>query len=67
MVEGLRARGGFEIAMTWKDGLLVAATIKSSVGGICHVLYAGKETILKMKKGESVQLDGTLSSHKKPK
>jgi alpha-L-fucosidase 2 len=66
-VSGLRARGGFEIAMKWKDGLLVAATIKSSAGGICNVFYAGKETILRMKKGESVQLDGTLSSHIKPK
>src|SRR5258708_7167823 len=57
MVEGLRARGGFEIDMTWKDGRLVAATIKSGLGGTCHVFYAGKEITLEMKKGESVQLD----------
>jgi alpha-L-fucosidase 2 len=67
MVEGLRARGGFEIDMTWKDGLLVAATIKSSLGGTCHVFYAGKEIILETKKGESIRVDGTLSSDKRPK
>jgi alpha-L-fucosidase 2 len=66
MVEGLRARGGFEIEMTWKDGLLVAATIKSSVGGTCRVFYAGKEITLETKKGEIVRVDGMLSRHKKP-
>jgi alpha-L-fucosidase 2 len=67
MVQGLRARGGFEIDMTWKDGRLIAATIKSGAGGTCHVFYAGNEITLEMKKGESIQLDGTLSSHKTPK
>jgi len=61
MVRGLRARGGFEIDLTWKDGRLIAATIKSSAGGTSHVDYAGKTIVLKMKKGERVRLDGTLS------
>jgi hypothetical protein len=61
VVSGLRARGGFEIDMAWKDGRLVAATIKSSEGGTSHVYYAGKAIMLKMKRGESVRLDGTLS------
>jgi alpha-L-fucosidase 2 len=58
MVAGLRARGGFEIGMSWKDGQLITATIKTSAGGSCHVFYAGKEIVLEMKKGKSVQLDG---------
>jgi alpha-L-fucosidase 2 len=59
-VSGLRARGGFEIDMTWKDGRLISATIKSSEGGTSHLHYAGKAIMLKMKKGESVRLDGML-------
>src|SRR5882762_2903086 len=66
-VKGLRARGGFEIDMTWEEGRLIAATIKSGLGGTCHIFYAGKEIILEMKKGESIQVDGMLSSHKETK
>ncbi|WP_282132828.1 glycoside hydrolase family 95 protein [Cellulophaga baltica] len=37
-VNGLRARGGFEIAsMQWKDGVLVKAVIKSTLGGDCRI------------------------------
>ena len=32
-VEGLRARGNFEIAMTWTDGQLLDATVLSRIGG----------------------------------
>jgi hypothetical protein len=49
-VHGLRTRGGFEIDMAWKDGCLLAATIKSSVGGTCRVFYAGKEITLEIRK-----------------
>jgi alpha-L-fucosidase 2 len=61
VVQGLCARGGFEIDMAWKEGHLSRATIKSNTGGDCRVDNAGKEIMLKMKKGESVRLDGTLS------
>ena len=36
-VEGLRARGGFEVGMTWADGRVERATIHSTHGRPCFV------------------------------
>ena len=36
-VSGLRARGGFEVAMTWADSQIKTATIKSTIGGILRI------------------------------
>ena len=40
-VSGLRARGGFEVAIEWREGSLVAATITSVRGNRCRVRAAG--------------------------
>ena len=40
-IRGLRARGGFEVGMRWKDGRLVEATVHSTLGGACRLRGGG--------------------------
>ena len=61
-VTGLRARGGFEVDIAWKDGKLVEATIRSVLGLPCRVRYAGKTAELPTKAGDALRLDGRLES-----
>jgi alpha-L-fucosidase 2 len=41
-VRGLRARGGFEVGIRWREGRLVEATVLSTLGGACR-LRAGAD------------------------
>jgi alpha-L-fucosidase 2 len=36
-VSGLRARGGFELSINWKDGVVDKIKIKSKLGGNCRI------------------------------
>ena len=59
-VTGLRARGGFEVGMNWKEGRLEAATIRSTGGAACQVRYADKAADLHLQPGQTVGLDAAL-------
>jgi len=53
-VHGLRARGGFEVDITWKEGRLVTATIHSITGGTAQVRYGNEVKQFQIQHGESV-------------
>ena len=55
-INGLCAKGNFEIAMVWENGKLKEATILSKAGGNCTIKYAGKTLSWKTVKERSYQL-----------
>jgi alpha-L-fucosidase 2 len=59
-VKGLMARGGFEIDMTWKDGRLANARIKSKLGGKLHLRLNKLAVDYDTKAGEILQLNKDL-------
>ena len=50
-VKRLRARGGFEVAMTWKGDRLNEAVISSKLGGSTKVSYDGSSTEITLAPG----------------
>jgi alpha-L-fucosidase 2 len=58
-VTGLKARGGFEVNMDWKDGKLTKAVIKSQLGNPCIVRINGKTTNYHPAKGETIEIAGS--------
>lgn len=60
-VKGLCARSGFEVDISWKDGKLDSATLRSTNGEKCKVLYGDKTANVTLAPGKSCSLDGTLN------
>jgi alpha-L-fucosidase 2 len=56
-VKGLRARGGYEVDVTWKDGVLASATVRAQEDGKCRVRYGNQVLEVPVKKGRAVAID----------
>ncbi|HEV2695295.1 MAG TPA: glycoside hydrolase family 95 protein [Verrucomicrobiae bacterium] len=57
-VTGLRARGGFEVGITWKEGQIVNVTLHSLNGNPVRLRYGGTTKFVGTKKGETFTWDG---------
>jgi len=57
-VTGLRARGGFEVNIDWKDGKLARAEIRSLLGNPCVVRANGMTKEYNPARGETIVIDG---------
>jgi alpha-L-fucosidase 2 len=66
-INGLRARGGFEIAVRWKSGRLVQAEIHALSGLPCKVRYRGCARELHLKRGAILILGSDLETVNDPK
>lgn len=59
-IRGLRARGGFEVDIQWKNGHLIKARIKSTNGGMLHLRLGQQTAIFNTKPGDILNLDENL-------
>jgi len=59
-VRGLRARGGFEVDMTWKEGKLTRAALRAGIAGPCKMRYGDKTAEFDAVAGREYVLDGEL-------
>jgi len=59
-VTGLRARGGFEIDLTWQSNKLQTVAIRSLTGTACKVRYGNEVIDLQFKPGQVRKLNGSL-------
>lgn len=57
-VSGLKARGGFEVSISWKEGKLESCEIKSLAGADLYVSYGDKLIVRETKAGKTYRLNG---------
>ncbi|MDB5289433.1 MAG: Alpha/beta hydrolase fold-3 domain protein, partial [Phycisphaerales bacterium] len=59
-ISGLRARGGFEVSMRWKDHKLTSAEIHGNNAGACNVRYGRNTIAVSLKAGQTMRLNADL-------
>lgn len=59
-VSGLRARGGFTVNMTWKDGKVTDATLYSPTGGKTELRINDAAIPVSLKAGETISVNPNL-------
>lgn len=55
-IEGLCARGGFEVNISWENGTLKEALVHSKAGEPCQVRYGEQTLSFKTKKGKAYRI-----------
>ncbi|MCX7983903.1 MAG: glycoside hydrolase family 95 protein [Bacteroidetes bacterium] len=61
VISGLRARGGFEVAIEWNEGKLTKTRIKSINGKACTLRYGDIVVQYTLQPGESREFDAALT------
>ena len=59
-VNGLCARGGFEVDLAWNQGRLTRVTLRSKLGNPCSIRYGDRQLELKTEAGNQYSFDGRL-------
>lgn len=59
-VRGLRARGGFEVSMRWRDKRLTQAEIRSINGVAASLRYGDRRITIKLRANQAIRVDGAL-------
>jgi alpha-L-fucosidase 2 len=60
-IKGLRARGGFEVDLSWNNGHLVNAHVISTLGGILHIRLGQHTAVFTTKPGDILLLNENLN------
>lgn len=61
-VQGLSARGGFEVDLAWRDGHLTEVTLRSKRGQPCQLRYGEKKVQLNLPAGGTARLNAALTA-----
>lgn len=62
-VKGFKARGGFEVDMEWKEGILKEVLIKAQTTGPCKIRYGKAISIIDMIAGNNYRLGSYLKPY----